>query len=146
MLFRVLHEDAVIPAYQTSGSSGMDLASIEELEIGAGERAVVKTGLGLDLSEHDFKMYTKPFTIEAQIRPRSGLAAKHGITVLNTPGTIDSDYKGELMVILYNTSKVPFKISKGDRIAQLVLAPVLLMEAYVTNNERNDGGFGSTGV
>lgn len=136
MTFEKLHEDAVIPHYQTIGSVGLDLHSIEATSIEAGKRAIVGTGLRMHL----------PQGVEGQIRPRSGLAAKHGITVLNSPGTIDSDYEGEVKIILYNTGDSTFSIEKGDRIAQLVLSPVAIDTALVLDNTRADQGFGSTGL
>lgn len=136
MTFEKLHEDAIIPHYQTIGSVGLDLHSIEATSIEAGKRGIVGTGLRMHL----------PQGVEGQIRPRSGLAAKHGITVLNSPGTIDSDYEGELKVILYNTGDSTFSIEKGDRIAQLVLSPVAIDTALVLDNVRADKGFGSTGL
>ena len=104
------------PAYQTIGSAGMDLAAAvtEPLEISPGARALVATGF----------MFAIPAGYEAQIRPRSGLALKHGVTVLNAPGTIDSDYRGEVKIILINLSPVPFQINDGDRIAQMVICKV----------------------
>ena len=129
------------PSYKTEGASGMDLqANIEQkINLQPGERIAVDTGLYLEL----------PQNTEAQIRPRSGLALKKGITVLNSPGTIDSDYRGEIKVILINLSNVAFEINSGDRIAQLVLG---LTEKISWQNikqlkttERGDGGFGSTG-
>lgn len=135
-MFFKLNESAIIPQYQTKGSVGLDLHSIESLDISPGNRAIVSTGLGIEL----------PFGHEGQVRPRSGLAAKFGITVLNTPGTIDSDYRGEIKVILYNTSISTFSIEKGDRIAQMVIAPVVIIPELLNEKERNVNGFGSTGV
>tara|TARA_B110000444_G_scaffold228803_1_gene234844 strand:- start:303 stop:737 length:435 start_codon:yes stop_codon:yes gene_type:complete len=129
------------PAYKTIGSSGMDLRANTEISIiiNPGSRHVVDTGLFLDL----------PVDLEAQIRPRSGLALKHGITVLNTPGTIDSDYRGEIKVILINLSQDPFHIKDGDRIAQIVIAKVEKVKwknnLKISDTERGSGGFGSTG-
>ncbi len=136
MTFEKLNEDAIIPQYQTIGSAGLDLHSIEAAVIEPGMRKLVSTGLTINL----------PKDTEGQIRPRSGLAAKHGITVLNSPGTIDEDYKGEIKVILYNTSDSTFSIEKGDRIAQLVVAPVYKLQGYALDNTREDKGFGSTGL
>jgi dUTP pyrophosphatase len=136
MTFEKLSEDAIIPQYQTIGSAGLDLHSIEAAVIEPGMRKLVSTGLTINL----------PKDTEGQIRPRSGLAAKHGITVLNSPGTIDEDYKGEIKVILYNTSDSTFSIEKGDRIAQLVVAPVYKLQGYALDNTREDKGFGSTGL
>lgn len=134
-MFNKLDDEAIIPHYQTVGSAGLDLSALKAVELKPGERKLVETGLTIDL----------PVNTEAQIRPRSGLAYKYGITVLNSPGTIDEDYKGELKVLLYNAGDSVFSIEKGDRIAQLVVAPVFKLEGYVINNERGAGGFGSTG-
>jgi dUTP pyrophosphatase len=136
MAFEKLHEDAIIPQYQTIGSAGLDLHSIEATIITPGERKLVGTGLRINL----------PGGTEGQIRPRSGLAAKHGITVLNTPGTIDEDYKGEIKVILYNASDSTFSVEKGDRIAQLVVNQVYKLTGFTLDNTREDKGFGSTGL
>jgi dUTP pyrophosphatase len=136
---KILSADAIIPKYQTSEAAGFDLHSVDEKTIKAGERDVVKTGLAVAL----------PKGYELQVRPRSGLALKNGITVLNTPGTVDSDYRGELMVILLNTSKEDFVIKKGDRIAQAVIKEILQADFAVVDEldstERGSGGFGSTG-
>jgi dUTP pyrophosphatase len=136
MTFEKLHEDAIIPHYQTIGSAGLDLHSIEAAVIEPGQRKMVSTGLTIKL----------PQGTEGQIRPRSGLAAKHGITVLNSPGTIDEDYTGELKVILYNTNDSTFSVEKGDRIAQLVVCPVYKLSGLTLDNTREDKGFGSTGL
>lgn len=136
MIFNKLHEDAIIPRYQTKGSVGLDLHSIEAADILPGERAIVGTGLSINLQEG----------LEAQVRSRSGLAAKNGVFVLNSPGTIDSDYTGEIKVILFNSGKETFSIKKQDRIAQLVLAEVYIVDELVLDNTREDGGFGSTGL
>lgn len=134
-----LHVDAVIPSYQTNEAAGFDLHSVDEIIIKAGERALVKTGFAIAL----------PSGFELQVRPRSGLALKNGITVLNSPGTVDSDYRGEIMVILINHSNEDFLIKKGDRIAQGVVQAVLQARfeevAELDNTERGSGGFGSTG-
>ena len=118
----------------------MDLRSVEDAVVPRGGRALVRTGLAMQL----------PFGYEAQVRPRSGLALKHGVTVLNTPGTIDSGYRGEVGVILANFGDVDFPVAKGDRIAQLVIAPVTQAEVEETEvidaTDRGTGGFGSTGV
>ncbi|MGE4399985.1 MAG: dUTP diphosphatase [Campylobacterales bacterium] len=136
---KILNPDAIIPKYQTEEAAGFDLHSVEEKIIKAGERDVVKTGLAIAL----------PKGYELQVRPRSGLALKNGITVLNTPGTVDSDYRGELMVILLNTSKEGFAIKKGERIAQAVIKEILQADFAVVDEldstERGTGGFGSTG-
>ena len=130
-----------VPAYATALSAGMDLRACLEAPVTLGplERTLVPTGLYIAL----------PAGFEAQVRPRSGLAAKHGITVLNTPGTIDADYRGEIKVILVNLSKTPFEIVPGERIAQLVVARHERVEWEETDSldktERGAGGFGSTG-
>ena len=131
-----------LPAYATSGAAGMDLqAAIDApLAIAPGERALVPTGLQIAV----------PAGFEAQVRPRSGLALKHGVTCLNTPGTIDSDYRGEVKVLLANLGREPFAIERGMRIAQLVIAPVARAEwlpvATLDETIRGGGGFGSTGT
>jgi dUTP pyrophosphatase len=131
------------PRQQTAGAAGMDLpaalAAGEELVLEPGERALVPTGFSIAL----------PDGYEAQIRPRSGLAAKHGVTVLNSPGTIDADYRGEVKVILINHGDRPFPIRRGDRIAQMVVSPVLAVQftevEVLDETERGAGGHGSTG-
>ena len=127
------------PAYATEGAAGMDVLAAEEVTIAPGARHAVATGLALAI----------PPGYEMQVRPRSGLALKHGISVPNTPGTIDSDYRGELKVILINHGAEAFAIARGDRIAQLVLAPVVQAAweevAELDNTARGAGGFGSTG-
>jgi len=137
-------ENLPLPAYESVGASGLDLvAAIDEdtaTHIAPGGRALVPTELAMAL----------PPGFEAQIRPRSGLAAKHGVTVLNSPGTIDADYRGEVKVILINHGDAPFEIHRGDRIAQMVIGPVTRARLVETDNleatARGDGGFGSTGV
>ncbi len=128
-----------LPAYATTGAAGMDVVSAETLSLAPGARHAVATGLALAI----------PAGFEIQVRPRSGLALKHGITVPNTPGTIDSDYRGELKVILINHGAEAFAIQRGDRIAQLVLAPVTQAQwhevAELDETKRGQGGFGSTG-
>jgi len=131
-----------IPKYETPGSSGMDIAAhIEKaITINPGEKAIVSTGFSIAI----------PKGYEVQIRPRSGLAAKKNITVLNTPGTIDADYRGEIKVILINLGKEKFVIANGERIAQMVVCPVVQADLEVVkelpNTERGSGGFGSTGT
>lgn len=131
-----------LPTYATEQSAGMDLsAAIEEaIELGPGDRALIPTGLAIAL----------PKNHEAQIRPRSGLALKHGVTVLNAPGTIDADYRGEISVILINHGKEPFTIERGMRIAQMVVEKFEIVEWNVVKeldkSERGEGGFGSTGT
>lgn len=134
----LLNEQATKPVYARRGDSGMDIASSVSLVIDPGEYALVPTGLALNLA---------PGT-EAQIRPRSGLAARHGVTVLNSPGTVDSGYKGEIKVILVNFGKNPFQVSPGMRIAQMVITPVIIPNdtLHLTLEERGDNGFGSTGL
>ena len=137
-------EGLALPAYETAHAAGMDLrAAVPENEpvtLAPGARAMVPTGITMALPEGH----------EAQVRPRSGLAAKHGITCLNTPGTIDADYRGEVKVILINHGRDPFRIARGDRIAQLVIAPVTRAHFEQVNaltpTERGAGGFGSTGI
>lgn len=134
-----LSQTAKLPEYAHPGDAGMDLFSNEELMLKPGEYRVVKTGITIEL----------PPSTEAQVRPRSGLAAKHGITVLNTPGTIDEGYRGEVGVILINHSKADFHITTGMKIAQMIIAPVVRAEIeeidQVSDTRRGDGGFGSTG-
>ena len=141
-LLRLPHaRDLPLPAYQSEDAAGLDLlAAVEEAMILPPlGRALVPTGLAIAL----------PSGYEAQVRPRSGLAAKHGVTVLNSPGTIDADYRGEIKVILINLSDTPFTIGRGERIAQMVIAPVTrarLVEATeLDDTARGAGGFGSTG-
>lgn len=138
--FRRIHPDAVLPSYAHPSDAGMDLRAVDSLVIAPGKRALVHTGLVMLLPPH----------YEAQVRPRSGLALKHGITVLNTPGTIDSGYRGEVCVILVNLGEADFKIEKGDKVAQVVVAPVTVAEiaetAEVDETDRGENGFGSTGV
>ena len=136
--------DLPLPGYQTDGAAGADLmaalAPDDELILPPGKYAMVPTGLAIAL----------PAGYEAQVRPRSGLAAKHGVTVLNSPGTIDCDYRGEIKVILINHGDQEFIILHGDRIAQLVIAPVtqaiFTVRTELQSSERGAGGFGSTGV
>lgn len=130
-----------LPSYETSASAGLDIRAFikEKCTINSGERKLIKTGLFLEIPEG----------YEAQVRPRSGLALKNGITVLNSPGTIDADYRGEIGVILINHSSEIFEINSGDRIAQLVFAKVeqavWLEKESLNETERGEGGFGSTG-
>jgi dUTP pyrophosphatase len=134
-----LGPDATLPRYQTEGSAGMDLCSTENVDLKPLERKLVHTGLRLAI----------PQGFEGQVRPRSGLALKKGITMVNTPGTIDSDYRGEIMCLLINLSSESVKLEKGERIAQLVIVPVSQADLLVTDEldgtERGEGGFGSTG-
>jgi dUTP pyrophosphatase len=129
-----------LPAYATEGAAGMDVVSAEDLTLAPGGRQAVATGFALAI----------PDGYEIQVRPRSGLALKHGISLPNTPGTIDSDYRGELKIIMINLGDAPFVIQRGDRIAQLVAAPVQLARfaevETLSDTARGAGGFGSTGV
>lgn len=138
--FKRVHPDTVLPAYAHPSDAGMDIRSVDDLVIPVGKRALVKTGLVINL----------PLGYEAQVRPRSGLALKQGVTVLNTPGTIDAGYRGEIGVILINLGEADFEVKKGDRIAQLVIAPVtqptIVETIEVDVTDRGAGGFGSTGV
>ena len=141
VLIKKLNPDVELPIYKTSGASGVDLmAFIEEpIKIMPNSSHLIPTGLSMSFSK-DY---------EVQIRPRSGLAAKKGITVLNTPGTIDSDYRGEIKIILFNHGKEDFIINNKDRVAQMILTPVVKMKLEETdslpNTLRGEGGFGSTG-
>lgn len=136
----IVDKEIPLPKYQTSGSAGMDLHSAEELIIPKNEFRMISTGLKLAV----------PLGYEGHVRPRSGLAAKQGITVLNTPGTLDSDYRGILKVILINHGKEDFKINKGDRIAQIIFNKFEAAELEVVDSleetSRGEGGFGSTGL
>jgi dUTP pyrophosphatase len=136
-------EGLALPAYQTAHAAGLDLlaavAADTPLVLAPGRHAMVPTGLTIALPEG----------YEAQVRPRSGLAAKHGVTVLNAPGTIDADYRGEIAVLLINHGSEPFTIRRGERIAQMVIAAVVRADfvgvAALSSTDRGDGGFGSTG-
>ncbi len=133
-------EGLPVPEYETSGSAGMDVRAAKAMVIAAGDRAIVPTGFAMAIPEG----------YEVQVRPRSGLAIKKGISLPNTPGTIDSDYRGELGVILINHGNEDFAIERGDRIAQLVVAPVqrakMVLVDELDATARGAGGFGSTGV
>ena len=141
VFIKKLNPSVQLPSYKTSGASGMDLMAFIEkpIELKPGKSCLVPTGLSVAFSKE----------YEIQIRPRSGLAAKNNITVLNTPGTIDSDYRGELKIILFNHGNENFIINNNDRIAQMVLTPIVKMELEETNELpetiRGEGGFGSTG-
>ena len=141
-LTRVGEVEAPVPAYQTAGSAGVDLAAAVDapVTINPGQRALLPTGFAMAI----------PQGHEGQIRPRSGLALKHGVTLLNTPGTVDSDYRGEVKVLLINLGQQPFVVRAGDRIAQLIVAPVTQasfeLEVSLDETERGEGGYGSTGV
>lgn len=134
-----LHPEAIVPVYQTPGAAGADVHSVEDVDIPSGQTRMVRAGFAVEIPEG----------YEIQVRPRSGLAVKHSVTVLNTPGTIDSDYRGELKVILINHGTQPFHVVKGDRIAQLVIAQVYQADfdevAELNETSRGAGGFGSTG-
>lgn len=139
-VMRLPHGEGLdLPAYATDGAAGMDAVAAEDVTLAPGARHAVATGLAMAI----------PAGFEIQVRPRSGLALKHGITVPNTPGTIDSDYRGELKVILINHGTEPFAIQRGDRVAQLVLAPVTRASwvevQTLDETARGSGGFGSTG-
>ncbi len=139
-LQRLAHGEGLPPpAYATGGAAGMDVVAAEDVTIAPGARHAVATGFAMAIPEG----------YEVQVRPRSGLALKHGVTCLNTPGTIDSDYRGEVKVILANLGDAPFAVNRGDRIAQLVPAPVqraaLDLVDSLDETSRGSGGFGSTG-
>ena len=140
LLIKKLQKNIILPEYKTEGSSGMDLmANVEQtVKILPGEKKIISTGI----------MVAIPEQYEIQIRPRSGLAAKNGISVLNTPGTIDSDYRGEIKVILINLGKEIFEINKNDRIAQMIVCPIIKVELIevesLPKTVRGEGGFGST--
>lgn len=142
ILIKRLSKDIILPKYETSGSSGLDLsANIKtSVKIGPGKTTIIPTGISVSI----------PKNFEIQIRPRSGLAAKNQITVLNTPGTIDADYRGEIKVILINLSKETFVVENGARIAQMVVCPVIKAKLKevdsLDNTSRGSGGFGSTGM
>jgi len=141
VLIQKLRADAIVPRYMTAHAAGLDLrAALDRpIDIAPGQRAAIPTGLAIKL----------PDGYEAQVRPRSGLALKHGVTLLNSPGTIDADYRGEVMVLLINHGSDPFTIRRGDRIAQLVIATVSHVEIVAVEalgvTTRGPGGFGSTG-
>ena len=136
---QTIHNESIIPNYAHQGDAGLDLYSVEEVKINPSETALIKTGIKIEL----------PPQTEAQVRPRSGLALKHGITVLNTPGTIDEGYRGEVGVVLINHGKETFIVEKGMKIAQMVVKPVWYVEVdeveELSETERAEGGFGSTG-
>ena len=138
----IVSEGASVPEYKSAGAAGADVCAFvqSKLTLKPGERTLVPTGLFFEIPEG----------YEIQVRPRSGLAFKNGVTVLNTPGTIDSDYRGELKVLLANFGNADFEISSGDRIAQIIVAPVtrgnFVQASSISETERGSGGFGSTGV
>ena len=137
-----LSNEVLTPKYETPGSSGMDIAAYinEDVIINSGDKALIPTGFSLSI----------PQGYEVQIRPRSGLAIKKGITILNTPGTIDSDYRGEIKVVLINLSKDKFTVKNGERIAQMVVCPIEQVDIEevreLSGTDRGAGGFGSTGI
>lgn len=135
-----LNEEAIVPNFAHKGDAGMDLYSIEELVIPKNETRLIKTGISIEL----------PQWTEAQVRPRSGLALKHSVTVLNSPGTIDEGYRGEIGVILINHGKEDFVVTKHMKIAQMVIKPIYEISICETkdlsNTDRGEGGFGSTGM
>tara|TARA_B100001121_G_C18602350_1_gene580154 strand:- start:444 stop:881 length:438 start_codon:yes stop_codon:yes gene_type:complete len=141
VLIKKLDQAVILPTYKTEGASGMDLIAFtkEPIIVKSKASSLIPTGLSLAFSK-DY---------EIQIRPRSGLAAKNNISVLNTPGTIDSDYRGEIKIILYNHGEFDFKINNGDRVAQMILCPIVKMDLEEVNDlpktTRDKGGFGSTG-
>ena len=135
-----IHKDAILPNYAHEGDAGLDVYSVEEKLLNPGERALIKTGIKIEL----------PKGTEAQMRPRSGLAIKNGISLVNSPGTIDEGYRGEIGVIVINHGQEAFKVEKGMKICQMVVKPVWRVnveEAFeLDESERGIGGFGSTGV
>jgi dUTP pyrophosphatase len=137
--FKQLNPDAQLPIYAHPGDAGADLVAAEDCILQPLERKAISTGLSVEI----------PIGFEIQVRPRSGLALKHGITVLNSPGTIDAGYRGEIKVILINLGTAAFEITKGQRIAQMVVAPVVSAEfqavVELADSQRGEGGFGSTG-
>ncbi|GHU40992.1 deoxyuridine 5'-triphosphate nucleotidohydrolase [Spirochaetia bacterium] len=139
--FKKISPDAIVPAFQTEGAAGADVFACLKgaVTVPAGGITVLPTGIALEI----------PAGYEAQVRPRSGLAARHGVTILNSPGTIDSDYRGELRIILINLGKEAWTVKTSDRIAQLIFAPVIHADFIevqcLTNTSRGEGGFGSTG-
>ena len=140
ILIKKLNKNAIIPKYETQGASGLDLkACLEKIIIKPGEKSLIPTGIALSI----------PQDYEVQVRPRSGLAFKNSLTVLNTPGTIDSDYRGEIKVLLINLGKIPFEVTHGLRIAQMVPCPIIKIDLEEVKNlddtNRGEGGFGSTG-
>ncbi|MFN9610125.1 MAG: dUTP diphosphatase [Pseudanabaena sp.] len=137
--FNKLHPDAQIPSYAHVGDAGADVYSVAEVTLQPSDRAAIPTGLAVDI----------PIGYEIQVRPKSGLALKHGITVLNSPGTVDAGYRGEIQVIVINLGKEVYTYAKGQKIAQLVLKSVIqaqFIEGELGTSDRGDGGFGSTGI
>jgi len=137
--FQKLHPDAKIPNYAHIGDAGADVYAVAEITLAPQKRAAIPTGLAVDI----------PIGYEIQVRPKSGLALKHGITVLNSPGTVDAGYRGEIQVIVINLGDESYTFTKGQKIAQLVLKPVIqasYVEGELGNSDRGAGGFGSTGL
>jgi dUTP pyrophosphatase len=138
--YTCLDPRAIAPTYAHEGDAGLDLCAVEDCTLAPGDRALVRTGLAMEL----------PVNLEAQVRPRSGLALKHGITVLNSPGTIDAGYRGEISIILINHGREAFTVTIGMKIAQLVIATVVRVELEavetLSDSARGEGGFGSTGL
>jgi dUTP pyrophosphatase len=136
---KIIDKNAILPRYAHVGDAGLDLFSVERKTIPPGESAIIRTGIVIQL----------PPNTEAQVRPRSGLALKHQVTVLNTPGTIDCGYRGEVKVILINHGRTEFVVEQGEKIAQMVIKPVLTVEVTqveeLSSTPRGEGGFGSTG-
>jgi dUTP pyrophosphatase len=137
---KLINKDAILPFQANQGDAGLDLYSVEEKIIKPGEAELISTGIILELPEGT----------EAQVRPRSGLALRHSVTLLNSPGTIDEGYRGEIKVILINHGKEDFKVEKQMRIAQMVIAPVarvnIIQVEELSSSERGEGGFGSSGI
>ncbi len=137
--FQKLHSDAQVPSYAHLGDAGADVFSVAEVTLQPNARAAIPTGLAVDI----------PIGYEIQVRPKSGLALKHGIAVLNSPGTVDAGYRGEIQVIVINLGTEPYTFAKGQKIAQLVLKPVFqanYVEGELGSSDRGIGGFGSTGL
>ena len=137
--FQKLHPDAQIPSYAHIGDAGADVYTVTEMTVAPQKRAAIPTGLAVDI----------PIGYEIQVRPKSGLALKHGITVLNSPGTVDAGYRGEIQVIVINLGDETYTFTKGQKIAQLVLKPVIqanYVEGELGTSDRGVGGFGSTGL
>ena len=137
--FQKLHPDAQIPSYAHIGDAGADVYTVTEMTVAPQKRAAIPTGLAVDI----------PIGYEIQVRPKSGLALKHGITVLNSPGTVDAGYRGEIQVIVINLGDEAYTFKKGQKIAQLVLKPVIqanYVEGELGTSDRGVGGFGSTGL
>ncbi len=137
--FQKLHPEAQVPSYAHLGDAGADVYSVAEIQLAPMHRAAIPTGLAVEI----------PFGYELQVRPKSGLAIKHGITVLNSPGTIDAGYRGEIQIIVINLGTEIYTFAKGQKVAQLVLKPVIqaeYVEEILSNSDRGTGGFGSTGL